>query len=82
MTVNQKTKISPKYVWLIYISLIASALMLLGDGMDIQVLSRMTTRLGGTVLFGAFFLIVGRNRPSGIIAACIIVVAFVITLFN
>lgn len=82
MQEEPKNKISRKYLWLIYVSLIASAIMLLGDGLDIRVFARLTTRLGASVLLSALFLIVGKDRPSGFIATAIIWIAFIITIFN
>jgi hypothetical protein len=82
MNGEPKSSTAPKNIWLIYIALIAAAIMLLGDGLDIRILARLTTRLGGSVLLSALFLIIGKNRPSGIIATAIIWIAFIITLFN
>jgi hypothetical protein len=82
MEEEPKTKISKKYLWLIYISLIASAIMLLGDGLDVKIFARLTTRLGASVLLSALFLVVGRDKPAGIIATAIIWIAFIITVFN
>ncbi len=72
----------PGYYWLIYISLILAAIMLLADGLGIRYLERLTVRLGGTVLLSAFFLVIGKSRPSGIIATAIIWAAFIITILE
>jgi len=82
MQEEPKTNLSKKYLWLIYTSLILAAIMLLGDGLEVKIFTKLTTRLGATVLLSAFFLIVGKSRPSGIIATAVICIAFIITIFN
>ncbi len=82
MSEEPRNSAAPQNVWLIYIALIAAAIMLLGDGLDIRMLAKLTTRLGGSVLLSAFFLILGKNRPAGIVATAIIWIAFIITIFN
>ncbi len=56
--------------------------MLLGDGLGIAFLAKLTTRLGATILLSALFLIVGDGRPTGFIATAIMAIAFVITIFQ
>jgi uncharacterized membrane protein len=79
---TESNKSSDKGVWLIYLSLIAAAVLLLGDGLGIAFLARLTTRLGATILLSALFLIVGDGRPTGFIATAIMAIAFVITIFQ
>ena len=70
------------FYWLIYISLIIAAIMLLADGLGIDFLEKLTVRLGGTVLLSAFFLAIGKSRPAGIIATAVIWAAFIITILE
>ena len=70
-----------KYLWLIYLSLVISGVMLLGDSLEIRAITRVTARLGATILFSAIFLIVGKNHPTGIIATAILWLAFFLTVF-
>jgi len=68
--------------WLVYVSLILSAIMLLAHGLDVSAVARLSTRLGGTILFSAIFIIVGRDRPMAIAATALLWIAFLITVFN
>ena len=82
MTEEQKSNNTYKYIWLVYLALIVGAILMLGDGLNIKMFTKLTTKLGITVLLSALFLIVGKSRPSGIIALSIIWVSFIITLLT
>ena len=56
--------------------------MLLAYGLDISAVARLSTRLGGTILFSSFFIIVGRDRPMAIAATALLWIAFLITIFS
>jgi len=87
MNMNEKSEpstISPKskMLWMVYLALIVAAVLLLGDALNITALAKLTARLGGTLLLTIIFLLVGKNRPAGIIATAIIWIAFLITIFQ
>ena len=71
-----------KLIWLIYVSLVLSGLILIGNALEIRFFTKLTARLGIAVIFSAFALLVGKDRPSGIIATAIIWIAVLITFFN
>jgi len=71
-----------KMLWLIYASLILAGILLIGDGFGIQFLTRLSMRLGIGLVFSAIALIIGKDRPAGIIATAIIWVAILITFFS
>jgi hypothetical protein len=68
--------------WLIYTALLISGVVLIGDALNIAIISKLTTRLGVGLLFSALALIIGKNHPSGIIAVGIIWIAIIITFFR
>ena len=69
----------PPY-WLLYISIVLSGLLFLGEAAGITALQRVPAKLAIALLFTAFALLVGKGRPTGYIAVGIIWVT-VITLF-
>ncbi|PKK83559.1 MAG: hypothetical protein CVT49_07965 [candidate division Zixibacteria bacterium HGW-Zixibacteria-1] len=69
-------------LWLIYLSLALAGLILLGDALRIQILSKLTARLGIALIFSAIALIIAKDRPPGIIAIAITWMAVLITIFN
>nr|MBN2277985.1 hypothetical protein [candidate division Zixibacteria bacterium] len=71
-----------KLLWLIYTSLLLSGIILLADALNINFLARLSMRLGLGLVFSAMALIIGKNKPSGIIATAIIWVAILITVFS
>lgn len=79
MNENQKNNRS---IYLIVISLIISGILLLADAVHFYTISKLTVRLGVGLIFSAIALLVGRNRPAGIIATAIIWIAIIITFFN
>jgi len=86
MNTNETTETtksrSTKLVWLIYIALIVSGILLIGDALNISALSKLTTRLGVGLVYSALALIIGKDRPHGIIAVGIVWVAIIITFFR
>lgn len=73
---------STKLIWLVYIALLLSGIILLGDALNITVISKLTSRLGIGLVYSALALIIGKNRPHGIIAIGIIWVTIIITFFR
>ncbi len=83
MNANKENKSKPtKLIWLIYFAFLVSGIILIGDALNISVISKLTTRLGIGLLFSALALIIGKNRPHGIIAVGIIWVTIIITFFR
>ncbi|KAA3633421.1 MAG: hypothetical protein DWP97_09210 [Calditrichaeota bacterium] len=66
-------------MWLIYVSLALSGLVLLADAYSIYPLAKWTAKLGIALVYSAFALVVGNGRKSGYTAAAIIVVAVLAT---
>ena len=82
MTIDQKEskpKKKKQPVWLVYVSLILSGLILIGDAYDITQLSRWTARLGITLLFTAVALLVANGRKIGWVAVGIIWAAVIVS---
>jgi hypothetical protein len=71
-----------RLLWLIYAALILAGIILIGDAVDLRLITKLTARLGVALVFSAVALLVGKNRPHGIIATAIIWVAVIITFFN
>jgi hypothetical protein len=71
-----------KILWLIYVSLILSGAILIADAINFSILTKLTARLGVGLVFSAIALLVGKDRPAGIIATSIIWISIVITFFN
>ena len=83
MNTNKENKSKPtKLIWLIYFAFLLSGIILIGDALNISVISKLTTRLGIGLLFSALALIIGKNRPHGIIAMGIVWVVIIITFFR
>ena len=78
---NEPVKVK-KLLWLIYISLVLAGLLLIGNALEVRFFTKLTARLGIVVIFSAFALLVGKDRPAGIIATAIIWIAVLITFFN
>ena len=71
-----------RLLWLIYLALLAAGVLLIGDALNAAIISKLTTRLGVGLLFSVFALVVGKNRPGGIIAVGILWIAIIITFFR
>ena len=69
-------------LWLVYIALVLSGVLLLGSALHIHFLTRLTMRLGIGLIFSAIALLVGKDRPAGIVATAIIWIAIIIAIFN
>ena len=67
--------------WLIYLALLLSGLLLLGDAYNLFGLNRWTARLGIGLLYSVFALIVGKDRPAGIFGIAIVIISIIITIF-
>lgn len=76
-TVPSKPK--PPY-WLLYISIVLSGLLFLGEAAGITALQKVPAKLAIALLFTALALLVGKGRPMGYIATALIWIT-VITLF-
>lgn len=72
MSERQENESRSRLLWLIYVALILSGLILIADAFNIGFAARLTARLGVGLLFSAFALIIGKNRPAGIVATAII----------
>jgi len=70
------------HIWLVYTALVLSGVLLLGSAFHIHFLTRLTMRLGVGLIFSALALLVGKDRPAGIIATAIIWIAIIIAIFN
>jgi hypothetical protein len=83
MNTNNGTETkSTKLIWLIYIALLISGIILIGDALNISAISKLTTRLGVGLVYSALALIFSKNRPYGIIGVGIVWVAIIITFFR
>lgn len=78
---NKVTK-EGRRLWLIYLAFIISGAILLGDALDVRFIAKLTARLGVGLVFSAMALIIGKDRPSGIIATAIVWGAIIISFFN
>ena len=67
--------------WLIYIAALLSGLVLLTHAFGYTPIQKISARLGIAFLYSACALLVGRGRPSGMIAAAIIWVTVILTFF-
>ena len=82
MTVDDtKPDIKKQRWWLVYLSLLLAGLLLLADAYSLTQLHRWTARLGIALVYSAVCLFAGRGRLVGYIAAAIIWLAVVTTLF-
>ncbi len=75
----QTTKANKGPLWMIYLSLIVAAMVLLGDGLSIPHLERWTARVGVALLFTTLFLIVCRNMTRAILASAVMWLAVIAT---
>jgi hypothetical protein len=69
-----------KMYWLIYLSLIISGIILLGNALGPGLLTKWTAKLGIGLLYSAFALIIGNGRKSGFIAVSILWISIIITI--
>lgn len=67
--------------WLIYLALLLSGLLLLGDAYNLFGLNRWSARLGIGLLYIVLALVVGKDKPAPIIGIAIVIVSLVITIF-
>lgn len=83
MAATDQNKVEPKKrtqpFWLIYLALLLSGILLLGEAASYAPLMKVTARLGTALLFSALALFVGNGRPAGFIATGIIWVAVLVT---
>jgi hypothetical protein len=83
MSTNKTTTArSAKLVWLIYTALLIAGIILIGDALNIAAISKLTTRLGVGLVYTALALILGKDKPHGIIGVGIVWVAIIITFFR
>ena len=66
-------------MWLVYVSLALSGLLLLADAYSIYPLAKWTAKLGIALVYTAFALVVGNGRKSGFVASGIIIIAVLAT---
>jgi hypothetical protein len=67
--------------WLIYLALLLSGVLLLGDAYNLFGLNRWSARLGIGLLYVVLALIIGKDKPAGIFGITIVIIALVITIF-
>lgn len=67
--------------WLVYFSLLLAGLLLLGEAFGFAFLQRWTLKLGIVLVYSALSLFVGNGRLAGFIAAAIVWLAVIATLF-
>ena len=67
--------------WLLYMSILASGVLLLADALNYAALEKLTAKLGIALLLSALFLVVGNGRRIGFISTGIIWAAVIITFF-
>ncbi|MEA2031699.1 MAG: hypothetical protein U9N55_08930 [candidate division Zixibacteria bacterium] len=80
MNDKQPQKSSKKSTfWMIYVSLIVAAFVLIGDGISALYIERWSVKVGIAMLFTTFFLLVCRSLTKAIIASVIICIAVVAT---
>jgi hypothetical protein len=79
--VNNQVK-KNRVIWLIYVALIISGVILIGDALKMEAISKLTIRLGVGLIFSALALITGKDRPAGIISIAILWIAILISFFN
>ncbi|HUV30476.1 MAG TPA: hypothetical protein VMY05_05210 [Acidobacteriota bacterium] len=68
-------------VWLIYLSAIVAAAILLADAFAYPPMQKITARIGLALLFSAIALVAGNGRAPGYIAAIILWGAVILTFF-
>ena len=68
-------------LWLVYFSLLLGGLLLLSDAYHFLHLYRWTVKLGIGLIYSALSLFIGRGRAAGYVAAVIIWVVVIVTLF-
>ncbi len=59
-------------IWLIYLSLLLSGILLLSDAYHVTQLHRWTARVGIALIFSAIALYIGNGRKAGFISTIII----------
>ena len=63
--------------WLVYTSMVISAVILLGEAFGLALTEKWTAKIGIALLFTAFALLVGNGRKSGYIATGILWVVII-----
>jgi hypothetical protein len=82
MTIDQQKTIAKKQpYWLIYLSLLLAGVLLLSDAYHFAHLSKWTAKLGIALVYSAVSLFIGRGRAVGYVAAVVIWLAVLATLF-
>ena len=78
---QQSAPVKPKKrkqpLWLIYIALLLSGLLLLADAYDLSHLGRWTGWFGVVLVFSAVALVIGNGRKAGFVAVGIVWVAVI-----
>ncbi len=66
--------------WLTYTALVIAGIVLLSDALGFAYTRKLTFLLGLGLVYSAFSLVVGRQRPSAILSVVIIWAAVVVTM--
>lgn len=67
--------------WLIYLSAIISGWLLLAYSFGVTAFQKLPARLGVALVFSALALLIGRGKPAGYVAAAVIWLTVIMTLF-
>ncbi len=78
-TKSQSKKKQP--FWLVYFSLLLAGLLLLADAYHFAHLDWWTARLGIALIYSAVSLFIGNGRTAGFVAAAIVWIAVIATIF-
>jgi hypothetical protein len=70
-----------QHYWLVYFSLLLAGLLLLADAFGYAHLQRWTVKLGIALIYSALSLFIGNGRAVGFIAAVVVWLAVLATLF-
>ena len=72
---------SDQRYWIAYIGLFLAGAILLADAYNVTQLNRWTARVGISLIYTAFALVLAKGRVSGTIGSIIVWVAVLLTLF-
>jgi hypothetical protein len=82
MTVDQqKTIVKKQPYWLVYLSFLLAGLLLLSDAYHFAHLAKWTAKLGIALVYSAVSLFIGKGRAVGYVAAVVMWLAVLATIF-
>ena len=68
-----------QFFWLIWGGALVGGILLIADAVGYAPMQRLTAKLGLALVYSALALLIGGNRPSGIIATVLVWIAVVLT---